>query len=128
MNGLAAAATARALPGLGEPLPHIEASGCVYLDYNATTPIFPEVAEEMRPFLTAFGNPSSSHAFGRPCRAAVELARARVAAMVNAEPAEIFFTSCGTESDNWWGCHAAFLTVAASKPADRRERSALPLG
>ncbi|EFN56195.1 hypothetical protein CHLNCDRAFT_144931 [Chlorella variabilis] len=93
------------MPRLGEPLPHIQASGCVYLDYNATTPIFPEAADEMRPFLTAFGNPSSAHAFGRPCKAAVDAARARVAAMVGADPDEIFFTSCGSESDNWaiWG-------------------------
>lgn len=60
-----------------------------------------QVVEEMRPFLTAFGNPSSGHAFGRPCREAVELARARVAAMVGADPDEIFFTSCGTEADAW---------------------------
>lgn len=60
-----------------------------------------QVAEEMRPFLTAFGNPSSGHAFGRPCREAVALARARVAAMVGADPDEIFFTSCGTEADAW---------------------------
>ncbi len=90
-----------AMPGLGEPLPYIEASGCIYLDYNATTPIFPEVADEMRPFLTSFGNPSSMHTFGRPCKEAVDAARARVAAMVGAEPDEIVFTSCGSESDNW---------------------------
>lgn len=55
----------------------------------------------MRPYLTAFGNPSSTHAIGRPCRQAVDLARRHVAAMVGADPEEIFFTSCGTESDAW---------------------------
>lgn len=53
------AAPAAACPGLGEPHPACE--DCVYLDYNATTPIFPEVAEAMRPYLSAFGNPSSGH-------------------------------------------------------------------
>jgi hypothetical protein len=50
---------------IGTPLPHIEQSKCIYLDYNGTTPIFPEVAEAMRPFLVQHGNPSSSHKFGR---------------------------------------------------------------
>jgi hypothetical protein len=77
--------------------------------YNATTPIFPEVAAEMQPFLTAFGNPSSTHAFGRPCKAAVDAARARVAALVGCEPDEIYFTSCGTESNNWWAPRAPVL-------------------
>ena len=159
------AAAAGSLPRLGEALPHLEQAGCIYLDYNATTPIFPEVsnqqfaapcgahqfhrrrghrlapppraayacslpcptssasasptpppflkrlclpslppwqvAEEMLPFLTAFGNPSSGHAYGRPCKAAVDLARRRVAAMVGAAPEELVFTSCGSESDNW---------------------------
>ena len=55
----------------------------------------------MRPFLAAFGNPSSSHAYGRPCKAAVDEARARVAALVGAHNDEIYFTSCGTEADTW---------------------------
>ncbi|GAB4817205.1 hypothetical protein N2152v2_004251 [Parachlorella kessleri] len=60
----------------------------------------------MEPYLHRnFGNPSSSHFFGTPCKAAVELARQRVADLVAASPQEIYFTSCGTESDNWaiWG-------------------------
>ncbi len=75
----------------------------VYLDHNATTPVRPEVAEAMRPFLgAAFGNPNSIHRFGREARAAVEEARARAAALIGAaEPEEILFTSGGTESDNW---------------------------
>jgi cysteine desulfurase len=73
----------------------------VYLDNNATTPVLPEVFEAMRPFyLEQFGNASSIHHFGQHARAAVEKARASVAALVNARPAEIVFTSGGTEADN----------------------------
>lgn len=88
-------------PGLGDPLPHLEQ--CVYLDWNATTPIFPEVAEEMHPFIfEVFGNPSSGHTYGRRSKEAVDLARSRVASLVNApRPDCIVFTACGTESNNW---------------------------
>lgn len=73
----------------------------VYLDNNATTPLLPEVFEAMRPFyLEQFGNASSIHHFGQHARAAVEKARASVAALLNARPAEIVFTSGGTEADN----------------------------
>ncbi len=73
----------------------------VYLDNNATTPVLPEVFEAMRPFyLERFGNASSIHHFGQHARAAVEKARAAVAALLNARPAEIVFTSGGTEADN----------------------------
>ena len=74
----------------------------IYLDHAATTPVRSEVREAMLPFLgdEAFGNPSSAHAFGRSARAAVEHARAQVAAAVGAEPAQVFFTSGGTEADN----------------------------
>src|SRR5262249_44283854 len=73
----------------------------VYLDNNATTPVLPEVFEAMRPFyLDQFGNASSIHHFGQHARAAVEKARASVAALLNARPAEIVFTSGGTEADN----------------------------
>jgi cysteine desulfurase len=73
----------------------------VYLDNNATTPVLPEVFEAMRPFyLEQFGNASSIHHYGQHARAAVEKARALVAALVNARPAEIVFTSGGTEADN----------------------------
>ena len=73
----------------------------VYLDNNATTPVLPEVFEAMRPFyLEQFGNASSIHHYGQHARAAVEKARASVAALVNARPAEIVFTSGGTEADN----------------------------
>src|SRR5712675_1270308 len=73
----------------------------VYLDNNATTPVLPEVFEAMRPFyLEQFGNASSIHHYGQHARGAVEKARASVAALVNARPAEIVFTSGGTEADN----------------------------
>src|SRR5438270_277401 len=73
----------------------------VYLDNNATTPVLPEVFEAMRPYyLEQFGNASSIHHYGQHARAAVEKARASVATLLNARPAEIVFTSGGTESDN----------------------------
>ncbi len=74
----------------------------IYLDYNATTPIHPEVAEAMMPFLRDhFGNPSSSHWFGVQTRLAVETARKQVAALLECQPDEIIFTSGGSESDNF---------------------------
>ena len=83
-------ASPAAAPGLGTRLPGDAHARCVYLDYNATTPIFPQVAAAMAPFLTThFGNPSSSHAFAAPCKEAVQRARSQVAALVNAEPEEI---------------------------------------
>ncbi|MDH4161510.1 MAG: cysteine desulfurase [Nitrospirota bacterium] len=73
----------------------------IYLDYNASTPIAPQVLEAMMPFLTSkFGNPSSSHSFGVECREAIEQARERVAALVGCAAGEIFFTSGATESNN----------------------------
>src|SRR6266849_2210197 len=73
----------------------------VYLDNNASTPVLPAVFEAMRPFyLERFGNPSSIHHYGQHARAAVERARASVAALLNARPAEIVFTSGDTEADN----------------------------
>lgn len=73
----------------------------IYLDYNGTTPHDPEVIEAMRPFLESeFGNPSSSHWYGIKPKQAVENARKQVAGILNCKPAEIFFTSGGTESNN----------------------------
>lgn len=73
----------------------------IYFDNNATTQVDPEVFEAMIPYLTtAYGNPSSAYGFGRNVRQAVERAREQVAALLGAEPREIIFTSCGTESDN----------------------------
>ena len=73
----------------------------VYLDYNATTPVAPEVADAMEPFLrTHFGNPSSAHAYGRQAREAVDQARKHVAALIGADESEIVFTGCATEANN----------------------------
>ena len=72
------------------------------MDYNATTPIAPEVAAAMRPWLEQyFGNPSSVHAYGVKAKMAVEEARKQVAALINCSPSEIIFTSGGTESNNY---------------------------
>ncbi|MDU0370896.1 cysteine desulfurase family protein [Hymenobacter endophyticus] len=80
----------------------------VYFDNAATTPLDPEVLDAMLPFLqNHFGNPSSIHGHGRQVRAAVENARKTIAHLINAAPAEIVFTSCGTEADNY----AAFGSV-----------------
>lgn len=73
----------------------------IYLDHNATTPLLPEVVEVMLPYLRDhFGNPSSGHVYGRRAKAAVEEARAQVAAMIGATPEELLFTSGGTEANN----------------------------
>ncbi len=73
----------------------------IYLDYNATSPVRPEVLEVMLPFYKEqFGNPSSVHWAGRQVSGALEKAREQVAAMINASPAEIVFVSCGSEGDN----------------------------
>jgi cysteine desulfurase len=74
----------------------------VYLDYNSTTPVDPEVMKAMLPYLSEFfGNPSNIHSFGRDAREAIAQARDKVAAFLNADPEEVYFTSCGSESDNW---------------------------
>jgi cysteine desulfurase len=84
----------------------------VYLDYNATTPIDPEVGKEMLPYIqSSFGNPSSSYSIGRINRDAIDIARNRVANSINAKPDEIIFTSGGTESNN----HAIRGAVFANK-------------
>jgi cysteine desulfurase len=72
----------------------------VYLDYNATTPVRPGVAAAMAEALAAVGNPSSVHGFGRAARARLETAREQVAALVGARPAQVVFTSGGTEANN----------------------------
>ena len=81
-----------------------------YFDNNATTRVAPEVVDAMVPFLRDhWGNPSSVYAFGKQIAKDIERAREKVAALVNAEPREIIFTSCGTESNNS-AIHAALAT------------------
>lgn len=85
----------------------------IYLDNNATTRVAPEVFGAMKPYLSdLFGNPSSSHTLGRRMNRAIEDAREEVALVIGAaDPSEIVFTSCGSESDNW-----AIRGVLASNP------------
>lgn len=74
----------------------------IYLDYNATTPIDKEVADAMRPFLSDyFGNPSSTHEYGIAAKKSIDLARSNIAQLINCNPAEVIFTSGGTESNNY---------------------------
>lgn len=83
----------------------------IYLDYNATTPVDPDVAKSMYPYFEErFGNPSSTHQYGRTSKEAIEKARTQVANLISAAPEEIVFTSGGTESDN-----AAILGTALAK-------------
>ncbi len=108
--------------GLGTASP-----GLIYLDFNATTPIDPAVAQAMLPYLYEhFGNPSSAHPLGAATRSAVERARAEVAGLIRAHPEEIVFTSGGSESNNTVikGVAAAFggrachiITSATEHPA-----------
>jgi cysteine desulfurase len=73
----------------------------IYLDHNATTPVYPEVLEAMLPFYKeGFGNASSIHSFGREAKVALEESREKISKLLNADPLEIYFTSGGTESDN----------------------------
>ncbi len=72
-----------------------------YLDHNATTPVRPEVVEAMLPYITEkYGNASSVHWFGQVAKNALELSRDKIANFIGANPEEIFFTGCGTESNN----------------------------
>jgi cysteine desulfurase len=78
----------------------LEAPG-IYLDFNASTPIAPEVADAMRGvFAEPFGNPSSEHWAGEPAKRAIEKARTQVAALLKCRPSEIVFTSGGSEANN----------------------------
>lgn len=88
----------------------------IYLDNNATTQVAPEVVEAMLPYFTElYGNASSMHTFGGQVHGRIELARAQVAELIGAEPEEIIFTGCGTESDN-----TALMSAVESNPARRR--------
>ena len=84
----------------------------IYMDNAATTRVTEPVMEAMQPyFCEIFGNPMSVHSFGRESRKAVENARRQVAAALGAQPNEIYFTGCGTESDNWAVRGAAYANV-----------------
>ncbi len=84
----------------------------IYLDHNATTPVLPEVVDAMLPYLHEhFGNPSSNHVYGHRAREAVAIARAQVAELIGCDPAEITFTSGGTEANN-----LAIRGVSATRP------------
>lgn len=88
----------------------------VYMDNSATTPVRKEVVEEMLPYLTEnFGNPSSIYELGKTSKHAVEKARKRVADAIGAEEYEIYFTSGGTESDNWAVKGIAFANRSRGK-------------
>lgn len=87
----------------------------VYFDNNATTRVAPEVTDAMIPMLREFwGNPSSAYAFGSQVHGHVEKAREKVAALINADPKEVVFTSCGTESNNS-AIHSALVTQPNKK-------------
>src|ERR1700690_2190822 len=87
----------------------------IYLDNNARTRIDPDVLAETPPYLTdLYGNPSSMHTFGGQIHKKIEEARTKVASLINAEPAEIIFTSCGTESDN-----TAIMNAVEASPRKR---------
>ena len=109
----------RASSAIGSPLPRAEEHGsCIYLDYQATSPVWPEVADAAIPVLQLhWGNPSSGHAFGRSCATAVKSARAAVAQLIGAKPDEIIFTGCGSEADN----HAILGVIEDDEARRRRE-------
>jgi cysteine desulfurase len=99
----------------------------IYLDHAATTPVRTEVFEAMKPFFgPRFGNPSSTHRWGREARAALDEARERVAKCLGARPDEICFTSGGTEGDNlailgaWRMAHAAGRKAVVTTPTEHK--------
>lgn len=94
----------------------LERQALIYLDYNATTPVHPEVRQTILRYLAQdFGNPSSSHAYGQVARKAVEASRASVARAIRATPHEVVFTGSATEANN-----LALFGACAAAPPDRR--------
>lgn len=91
------------------------AQDLIYLDYNATTPLDPEVMDEIRGSLALYGNPSSSHALGRASKAKYEESRASIARLVNADPDEMIIMSCGTETINYCLRGTAQAALAAGR-------------
>src|SRR6476620_11690738 len=103
------------------------AANLIYLDHAATTPVREEVFEAMRPFFgPRFGNPSSTHRWGREARAALDEARERVAKCLSARPDEVCFTSGGTEGDNlailgaWRAARATGRTAVVTTPIEHK--------
>jgi cysteine desulfurase len=95
----------------------------IYLDHNATTPVLPEVLEAMMPYLTTeWGNPSSAYKFGAHVKSVIEIARAQVAELIGAQPREVIFTSCATESNN------AAIHAALKANPDKRHMIRFSLG
>src|SRR3954454_20392939 len=99
----------------------------VYLDHAATTPVREEAFEAMKPFYgPRFGNPSSTHRWGREARAALDEARERVAHCLGAHPDEVCFTSGGTEADNlavigaWRAQRSNHRSAAVSTPIEHK--------
>ena len=91
----------------------MSSDAAIYLDYNATTPLLPEVVDAMLPYLHEhFGNPSSGHVFGLRARAAVAKAREQVASLLGCDADEVIFTSGGTEANN-----LAIRGIAETQPA-----------
>lgn len=87
----------------------------IYLDHNATTPVLPDVLEAMMPYLTTeWGNPSSAYKFGAKLKSVIEKAREQVAELIGAQPREVVFTSCATESNN------AAIAAALKASPDKR--------
>jgi cysteine desulfurase len=105
----------------------------IYLDYNATTPVAPEVAEAMLPYLREeFGNPSSDYPIGRRARKAVAQARRQVAALIGAQPEDMVFTGCATEANNtvlkgvaWRSGKGHLIASAVEHPAVTQPLSSL---
>jgi len=88
----------------------------IYLDNAATTPVRAEVLEELLPYYKdEYGNPSTVYGLARSPKKALDTAAGRVAALINARPEEIFFTGCGTESDNWAVFGAAWARAAKGR-------------
>jgi cysteine desulfurase len=101
---------------IGQPLSATflsEYNGCIYLDYNATTPVYPQVKEAILPYLKSkWGNPSSNHAYSKPCKIALNEARRSIVSLLHIKDIDkaaenILFTSCGSESDN----HAINISI-----------------
>lgn len=81
----------------------IKSESCIYLDYNGTTPVYPDVLDSMMPYLKEhYGNPSSGHQFGKAPRQAIDKSRMQILSLLGSEDpkSSVWFTGCGTESDN----------------------------